>query len=131
MKTPMRIAIVALVTTQLLNLLLVPRLDHAGLALSIGLGALVNAGLLLMGLLRRRTYQPSPGWAVFLLQVVAASALLAEFLAWVSMQFPRLQWRADKLLRIGALAATMAAAGVLYFAALAATGLKLRQFVTR
>jgi putative peptidoglycan lipid II flippase len=130
MRTPMRIAIVALVTTQLLNLLLVPRLHHAGLALSIGLGALVNAGLLLAGLLRRRSYRPSPGWGVFLLQVVAGSALLAVFLFWASTSLPWLQWRADKLLRIGALVATLAAAGVLYFGALAAAGVKLRQFVT-
>ena len=131
MKTPMRIAILALVVTQLLNVVLVPKLDHAGLALSIGLGALVNAGCLLVGLLRRRSYQPSPGWGVFLLQVLAASALLAVFLMWASASFPWLQWRADKLLRIGALAGVLAGAGAIYFVALAAAGVKLRQFVTR
>jgi putative peptidoglycan lipid II flippase len=131
MKTPMRIAILALVVTQLLNVALVPRLDHAGLALSIGLGALVNAGCLLVGLLRRGSYKPSPGWGVFGLQVLAASALLAVFLMWASASFPWLQWRADKLLRIGVLAGLLATAGVIYFAALAAAGVKLRQFVTR
>jgi putative peptidoglycan lipid II flippase len=127
----MRIAILALVVTQLLNVALVPRLDHAGLALSIGLGALVNAGCLLVGLLRRGSYKPSPGWGVFGLQVLAASALLAVFLMWASASFPWLQWRADKLLRIGVLAGLLATAGVIYFAALAAAGVKLRQFVTR
>ena len=53
-RTPMRIAIVVLVITQLLNFVLVPLLQHAGLALSIGLGALVNAGWLLVGLLPAR-----------------------------------------------------------------------------
>ncbi len=47
MRTPVRIAMVVLVITQLLNLALVPLFRHAGLALSIGLGALVNAGRLL------------------------------------------------------------------------------------
>jgi putative peptidoglycan lipid II flippase len=40
---PVKIAMVVLVFTQLLNLALVPFMAHAGLALSIGLGALVNA----------------------------------------------------------------------------------------
>ena len=38
-KTPMRIAIVSLVGTQLFNLLLVWKLKHVGLSLAIGLGA--------------------------------------------------------------------------------------------
>jgi putative peptidoglycan lipid II flippase len=49
-RTPVKIV---LVVTQLLNVVLVPRMAHAGLALSIGLGALVNALWLLVGLLRR------------------------------------------------------------------------------
>ena len=64
--TPMRIAIAVLVVTQLLNVALVPCLQHAGLALSIGLGALVNAGWLLVGLLRSAAATSrSPGWGVF------------------------------------------------------------------
>jgi len=59
--TPVKIGIGVLVVTQLLNLVLVPWLGHAGLALSIGLGALVNALLLLWGLLRVGAYRPHPG----------------------------------------------------------------------
>ena len=129
MRTPMRIAIVALVTTQLLNFALVPWLRHAGLALSIGLGALVNAGLLLAGLLRRGRYRPSPGWSRFGLQVFAASALLAVFLTWANYGLPWVEWRAQPLLRVGAMAGLMAASGLLYFGALWIAGLKLRQFV--
>jgi putative peptidoglycan lipid II flippase len=131
MKTPMRIAIVSLVATQLLNIALVPRLQHAGLALSIGLGALLNAGWLLLGLWRRGSWKPAPGWPRFLLQVVAATALLAAFLAWTSMRFDWLGLRGQAPLRIGLLAALLAASALLYFGALAAAGLRLRQFVTR
>ena len=52
MRTPVRIAIVVLVITQLLNIVLVPLLKHAGLALSIGIGALLNATWLLVGIAR-------------------------------------------------------------------------------
>jgi putative peptidoglycan lipid II flippase len=129
MRTPMRIAIVALVITQLLNLALVPWLRHAGLALSIGLGALVNAGLLLAGLLRRGGYKPSPGWARFGLQVFTATALLAMFLMWAGFALPWIAWHEQKLLRVGAMAGLIAASAVLYFGALRIAGLKLRQFV--
>jgi putative peptidoglycan lipid II flippase len=131
MKTPMRIAIVALVVTQLLNLVLVPWLKHAGLALSIGLGALVNAGFLLAGLLRQRTYRPSPGWPLFGLRVLGAAALLTVFLLWAGTGLPWLAWRAEPLKRVAAMAGLLAASGVLYFGALRLAGLKLREFVTR
>jgi putative peptidoglycan lipid II flippase len=131
MKTPVRIAIVVLVLTQLLNIALVPWLRHAGLALSIGLGALVNALWLLIGLVRRGSYQPSPGWGLFALQVVAGTALLAVFLTWGANSFPWVQWRSQPWLRIGALAGFLAGAALLYFGALALAGVRLRQFVTR
>ena len=45
MRTPVKIAIVVLVLTQAMNLVFVPLFGHAGLALSIGLGAMINAAL--------------------------------------------------------------------------------------
>lgn len=131
MKTPVRIAIVVLVLTQLLNIALVPWLRHAGLALSIGIGALVNAGWLLVGLLRRGSYKPSPGWGVFALQVLAATALLGVFLTWAAHYFPWVQWRDAPWLRAGAMAGMLAASAAIYFVSLAVAGVKLRQFVTR
>jgi putative peptidoglycan lipid II flippase len=131
MRTPVRIAIVVLVITQLLNLLLVPPLKHAGLALSIGLGALINAGWLLAALMRRGSYQPAPGWGAFGLQVIGASALLAAFLLWAAAAFPWIGMRSHGLQRAGLMAAVLVASGAIYFVALWATGLKLRQFVTR
>jgi len=130
-RTPVRIAIVVLVVTQLLNLALVPLLKHAGLALSIGLGALVNAGWLLAALLRRGSYRPAPGWGRFGLQVLAAGALLAVFLMWAAASFPWIALQARPWHRIGLMALLLAGSAALYFAALWAAGLKLRQFVMR
>lgn len=131
MKTPVRIAMAVLVITQLLNIPLVPLLKHAGLAWSIGLAALVNATWLLWGLKRRGSYQPTPGWGRFALQVLAATALLAVFLMWAAGSFNWVQLRAESLKRAGLLAAVLAASGAIYFIALRAVGVKLRQFVTR
>ena len=131
MRTPVRIAILVLVVTQLLNIVFVPLLRHAGLALSIAMGALINAGLLLMGLLRRGSYRPEPGWGRFGLQVLAATALLAVFLLWGAESIPWVQLRAHRLERVGLMAAMLAGAAALYFVALWAAGVKLAQFVTR
>jgi putative peptidoglycan lipid II flippase len=130
-RTPMRIAIVSLVVTQLLNFALVPRLQHAGLALSIGIGALLNAALLLAGLLRKGSYKPRAGWGLFALQVTAASALLAVFLMWGAASFPWIGLRAQAMQRVGLMALMLLGAAAIYFVALAAAGVKLRQFVTR
>jgi len=130
-RTPVRIAIVVLVATQLMNVALVPLLAHAGLALSIGLGALINALWLLTGLVRRGSFQPRPGWARFAGQVLAASALLAVFLAWGAQHFDWLALRATELRRAGLLALLLCAAVLLYFGALWACGLRLRQLLRR
>ena len=131
MRTPMLIAVAVLVFTQLMNLVLVPYLQHAALTLSIGVGAVINATWLLVGLLRRGSYRPLPGWGRFALQVVAASALLAVLLAWGAQHFDWVEMKAQRLQRIGLLAAMMVAAAVLYFGALWAAGLKLRQLLRR
>jgi len=131
MRTPVRIAVVVLVITQLLNFVLVPWLRHAGLALSIGIGALVNAGWLLVGLRRRGSYVPLAGWARFLLQVLAASALMAIFLIWGAQAFPWVGLREQMGHRIALLAALIAGAVVLYFVALTAAGMRLKDVLHR
>jgi putative peptidoglycan lipid II flippase len=130
-RTPVRIAVVVLVLTQFFNLLLVPYLAHAGLALSIGLGALVNALWLLLGLLRRGSYQPQPGWWRFGLQVLVATGLLtallwlaAHHLSWVAM-------RQDAWLRVGWMLVIMVCAALLYFGVLWVMGLRLKAFLKR
>jgi len=75
--TPVKFGIAALVATQLLNLVLVVPLHHAGLALSIALGACLNAALLYFGLRRHAIFTPLPGWPLFLLKVAAAVSFMA------------------------------------------------------
>ena len=128
-KTPVRIAIVVLVVTQLLNLVFVPFLQHAGLALAIGIGALINALWLLIGLKRRGSYTPAPGWGVFALQVVAASALLAVFLLWAAGAVNWIGLKGQSLERIGLLALVLLGSAALYFVALWVSGLKVRKLL--
>ena len=76
-RTPVKIGILTLVMTQLMNLAFIVPLHHAGLALAIGLGACLNAALLYRGLRRVGAYQPQPGWPVFLLKVAASVGFMA------------------------------------------------------
>jgi putative peptidoglycan lipid II flippase len=117
-RTPMRIALGVLALTQLLNLVLVPWLGHAGLALAIGLGALVNAGALYFGLVRQGLYQPRPGWARYLAQVVLACALLALPLWWFSQVIDWAAWRVTPWARVAALAVALLTAAITYGVAL-------------
>lgn len=131
MKTPMLIAVAVLVLTQLLNLLLVPHLQHAALTLTIGIGAMVNALWLLAGLIRRGSYQPLPGWGRFVLQVLAAAALMGALLWWGDRAVDWVALREARWLRAGWLAAFVAGAALLYFAVLAVLGVRLRSFMRR
>ncbi|AKJ30458.1 murein biosynthesis integral membrane protein MurJ [Caldimonas brevitalea] len=130
-RTPVKIAVVVLCLTQLMNLVFVPWIGHAGLALSIGLAALVNASWLLWGLKRRGSYQPAPGWWAFLARVGFASALLGGGLAYLAYTLDWVALGASPWWRAGWMALAVGAAGALYFAVLMLLGLRVRQFVRR
>ena len=130
-RTPVRIAVVVLVATQLMNVALVPWLAHAGLALSIGLGALLNAGWLLVGLARRGVWRPAAGWGGFLWRVLLACAALAALLAVAAQAVDWLGMRRTPGLRALWLAGVVASAAVLYLGLLHLLGLRLRQFARR
>jgi len=130
-RTPVKIAIVALLATQASNLVLVPLLAHAGLAVSVSVGALANATMLLIGLRRRGLYVPSPGWRVFIGKVVLALAALVMLLwlgnrqvAWTAMQ-------AEWPLRAALLAGLIGSGAVVYGAVLAMLGFRPRDFAAR
>lgn len=130
-RTPVKIAIAVLVLTQALNLAFVPWLGHAGLALSIGCAALVNALWLLIALRRRGSWTPAPGWWGFLAKIVLASALMGAALAWAAHTYDWVALGATELRRAGLLAAVLAGAASLYFAVLLVCGLRPRDFMRR
>lgn len=130
-KTPVKIALLSLACVQLSNLALVPWLAHAALALSVSIGALVNAGFLLFGLRRRGAYRPQAGWGPFAAKLAAALAALALLLALAKW---RIDWLDPRMLwtnRASWLAAVIASAMALYFGLLWLMGFRLRDFSLR
>jgi putative peptidoglycan lipid II flippase len=130
-RTPVKIAIGVLLATQAMNLVLVPWLGHAGLALAIGVGALVNAGLLLGGLLRRGVYRPRPGWGGFTVRVAAANLAVGAGLAWAAHGIDWVGLQARWGQRALAVALVLAGVALLYLAMLALCGLRPRHLIRR
>jgi putative peptidoglycan lipid II flippase len=133
-RTPVRIAIIALVTNMVLNLLfVVPMVQlgvsgpHAGLALATSIAAYVNAGLLFRALYRDRFYRPRPGWRRFALQMLLAAALMVAVLVW---GMPALaEWIAwDVANRVAYLLLWVAIGALAYFVGLRLSGLRFSAF---
>ena len=125
-KTPVKIALATLVLTQLLNLVFVPLMGHAGLAVATSLAACFNAGLLLVRLRQRGTYRPEPGWGKLILKCLLAALVMAGLLAWLNQP---LNWGAEQarpLLRLGMLFGLIGLAVASYFASLRLLGLPIR-----
>ncbi len=129
-KTPVKIAIFTLLATQAMNLAFIKPLQHAGLALAIGLGACLNAGILYYNLRRLDFYRPQPGWTTYLLKLSLALAVMGVVLHFAMGSSDT--WLAyDITRRISYLTALVAGGGVAYFASLALLGLRLSQFRRR
>ena len=131
-KTPVKIAIFTLVSTQLMSLFFVFVLDfkHAGLALAIGLGACINATLLYYHLRKANIYKPQVGWLLFLsklLFAVAAMAVVLQFTAGADslwLNYTTLQ----KLLNLLGL---LLIGSATYFAVLWLLGIRIKDFIHR
>jgi putative peptidoglycan lipid II flippase len=129
-RTPVKIALVSLFVTQILNLALIGWLKHAGLALSIGLAACLNAALLYRGLRRHNIYTPQPGWPVFYGKLAIAMLAMGITLWFATGDAADwLRWGLlERLLRLAIIVGIGAA---VYFATLWITGFRLRDFKRR
>lgn len=127
-KTPVKIAVGILIMTQLLNLLFVPWIAHAGLALAIGLGACGNAAFLFYELRKRNIYSPQSGWPLFFTRLAGALFLLAGFALYFAESFDWVSMQAHPLMRVGILCIAMLICGVVYLGALLIMGFRLRDF---
>lgn len=129
-KTPVKIALITLVATQLMNLGFIIPLQHAGLALSIGLASCLNAALLFRGLRQRGDFLPRPGWAVFSGKLMVALIALGLTL-WFGMGKETDWLTAPSMTRVLHLSVIVGAGMTAYFATLWLLGFRLRDFKRR
>ncbi|MDN6871396.1 murein biosynthesis integral membrane protein MurJ [Pseudomonas citronellolis] len=129
-RTPVKIALFTLVSTQAMNLVFIGPLKHAGLALAISLAACLNAGLLYWQLRKHDLFEPQPGWAKFLGKLVLAVLVMSAVLLGLMHFMPA--WDLGGMpLRLARLGVLVVAGIVAYFGMLALLGFRLRDFSRR
>jgi putative peptidoglycan lipid II flippase len=129
-KTPVKIGIVTLLATQAMNALFVGWLQHAGLALSIGLGACLNSAILFYYLRKHGIYHPEPGWAKFFAKIFVAVLALGMAL-WYGMGTEQSWLNSSGWSRILRLSALVSGGIAVYFIVLAVLGFRPKDFSRR
>ncbi len=129
-RTPVKIAVITLLATQAMNLMFIWKLQHAGLALSIGLGACLNASLLLWKLRSQGIYQPQPGWRRYFLKIGLALAVMSVAL-WFGMAGETRWLHGHFTQRIVHLIALVMLGAGSYFGTLWLVGMRPAQFIRR
>jgi len=134
-KTPVKIAVITLVATQLMNLLFIWQLGdegvaHAGLALAISLGACINAGLLYYKLRQHGIFTPQPGWPRFVAKLLVALSLMALAL-WLAGGSATEWLEGRTAARAARLAFLVGLGAFVYLGSLALLGFRLRDFSRR
>lgn len=136
-KGPVKVAMRALGVTMVLNVIVVGALwftghlktpgAHTLLALTNGIGAIMNAGLLYTGLLRTQVLRRGQAMRGLLIRIVVASALMAAFLWWFGGDVGT--WLATpKIERIVWLTGLVTGGIAIYFATLWVMGVRAGQF---
>lgn len=90
MKTPVKIAIIALLVNIIGNFSLVWSLHHAGLALATSIASIVNVSLLLVTLYKNKLLQSRAGWGRTWLTLILGCAVMSGLLWWLNA--PLAQW---------------------------------------
>ncbi len=131
-RTPVKIGVITLFATQAMNLLFIFGMDlqHAGLALSIGLGACLNSAILFYLLRKRGIYQPEPGWGKFIAKLGAALLVLGLTL-WFGMGSEQSWLTSSGWARIGRLTGLVVMGVTVYFAVLWLLGFRVKDFSKR
>lgn len=126
-RTPVKIALISLTATQVMNLAFIGWLEHAGLALSIGLAACLNAFMLYRGLRQHQIYAPQPGWAGFVVKLLIAMTIMSGAL-WFGMGTESRWLQGGMLERTLHFSWLVPLGAGAYFATLWALGFRLRDF---
>lgn len=128
-KTVVRIGLITLLVTLIINLTFLYTLPfkHAGLTLGMSLGACLNAGLLYRTLRLRGYYTPQAGWKPFMLRVALGVCAMCAILL-VLLHFIPAFGSMPKLWRVGWLSVLVVTGAATYFAALFALGFRPKDF---
>lgn len=129
-RTPVRIAVVALCVNIILDVTLIFPLAHAGLALASAIASIINAALLYYKLLSANVFSPLSGWRPYFSRLFIANSVLAVMLFWgVPSMDHWLEW--GRLWRAFQLMTWVGVGVIVYTASLWLTGLRVSDFKVR
>ena len=129
MKTPVKIAVVAMFTNLVFNAILTVPLAHVGLALATSIAACINVVLLVWALLRSKIYQPTCAWWRIGFAVILSTVLMGLMLFYCSPSLTHwLAWSA--FTRVLHLVGLIVGAVLIYCAVLICAGLRRRHLVS-
>jgi putative peptidoglycan lipid II flippase len=127
-KTPVKIGIIAMVTNMVLNIILMMQFAHVGLALATSISAMLNAGLLFIGLRKLGVYKPIAGWPRFLSKLILANISLFGLLMLLTpLTNEWLPWTAWQ--RFGILFGLIVSSAAIYFLVLSFVGVKIKSLL--
>lgn len=127
-KTPVKVGALAMLVNTVLCLLLIRPMAHAGLALASSVAGWVNAGVLLLLLVKNQVYCFQPGWHKYLLQLLLGNGLMACFLVLAHKWLP---WATMHGAYRGlSLFVSVFMAMVIYFSTLFFSGFRLKNIQT-
>lgn len=131
-KTPVKIAVFTLVMTQVMNLffVFVLNLQHVGLALAIGVGACLNAGLLYHHLRKAQIFHPQSGWLLFIFKLLIALTVMGVVL-FFAMGNTALWLDFSLMQRLSYLSGLVVLGAASYFAMLLLLGFRPRDYMRR
>jgi putative peptidoglycan lipid II flippase len=126
-RTPVRIAVIAIIVNVAISMLLFKPLGHVGLALATTAMAGVNAGLLFLEIRRAEIYMPSAGWRMLLSKTLLASAVMGGALFWFAGS-PGIWVTAGGWWKTGMLSLLVLGGAFVYFGTLFLLGMRVRDF---
>ena len=125
--TPVKVGAISMVVNTLLCLVFIWHFEHAGLTLASALAGYVNCGTLLILLIKRGVFKPSPGWLKYSIQLLFANAAMSVYLILMggSVQY----WLSlSALMRVGLLAIHVGVAVLIYLLVLGLAGIRPAHF---
>lgn len=129
-KTPVRYAVITVITNAVLSVVFLQFFAQMGLALATSLAALLNATLLGIGLFRRQLFQLQPGWGALSLQLLLACGAMAAVILYFSPSLE--EWFALGVgSRVLTLIALIAGSVFAYIATLFASGLRVHHVLAK
>ncbi|PJD95890.1 MAG: murein biosynthesis integral membrane protein MurJ [Legionella sp.] len=126
-KTPVKVGVWAMGVNTLLCALLIGFFAHAGLTLASALAGYVNCGCLLVILIKRGVYQPTPGWLKYVVQLFLANIAIAVYLYLMSNTID--YWlHYNAMMRFGLILVHVAVTVLIYLTVLGLSGLRVSHF---